>query len=100
LEKQSLVAAGHLAPLSQRRLSAPNSKPFYLVHGLHHWSPTNTTEATLRHVKATLNPYNRQTNYMLYLAEYMFWQKCKATESDPLMTFMVTVKDTDWSNSE
>jgi hypothetical protein len=61
---------------------------------------TNTTEATWRHVKATLNPYNRQTDYILCLAEYMFRQKCKAIESDPFTTFMEIVKDTDWANND
>jgi transposase-like protein len=37
---------------------------------------TNTLESTWRHVKASLNPYNRQSDYVLYFAEYMFRQKC------------------------
>ena len=41
--------------------------------------------------------YNCQT---VYLAEYMFRQKCKAMDTDPFTKFMEIVKDTDWTISE
>ena len=38
---------------------------------------TNTIESTWRHVKASLNAFNRQTDYILYLAEYILYLAAK-----------------------
>jgi hypothetical protein len=39
---------------------------------------TDTIDATWKHVKVILNAYNRQTNYIYCLAEYMFASLCRA----------------------
>jgi transposase-like protein len=44
---------------------------------------TNTIESTWRHVKATLHPYNRMSDYMYSLSEYMFRKKCTSEGRDP-----------------
>ena len=60
---------------------------------------TNTIEATWKHVKVLLSPYNRKANYVHFLAEYMFRQKCKAEEVDPFSKFVEIVATIDWSNN-
>ena len=37
------------------------------------------------HVKAILSPYNRKADYVYFLAEYMFRQKCEAEDVDPFL---------------
>jgi transposase-like protein len=49
---------------------------------------TNTIESTWKHVKALLSPYNRKADYVYFLAEYMFRQKCKAEDVDPFCKFV------------
>jgi hypothetical protein len=61
---------------------------------------TNTIECTWKHVKATLNPYNRKVAFEFFLADYMFQQKCKAEGIRPFCKFMEIVASRDWSNSE
>ena len=38
---------------------------------------THTIESTWRHVKAFLNPYNRQEDYIFHFAQYMFAAQCR-----------------------
>ena len=38
----------------------------------------NTIEITWRHVKAFLNPYNRQGDYIFHLVQYMFAARCRS----------------------
>jgi hypothetical protein len=61
---------------------------------------TNTIESTWKRVKVSLSPYNRKTDYVLFLAEYMFRQKCKAEDVDPFCKFMDIVAAIDWSNTD
>jgi len=61
---------------------------------------TNTIESTWKHVKVLLSPYNRKEDYVFFLAEYMFRQKCKAENVDPFCKFMDIVATTDWSNTD
>jgi len=61
---------------------------------------TNTIESTWKHVKVLLNPYNRKADYVYFLAEYMFRQKCKAEDVDPFCKFMDIVATIDWSNTD
>jgi transposase-like protein len=56
---------------------------------------TNTTESTWRHVKAFLNPYNRQADYIYSLAQYMFQGRCRALGVDEFTAFMEIASDTD-----
>jgi transposase-like protein len=58
---------------------------------------TNTIESTWRHVKAFLNPYNRQTDYVYTLAEYMFHARCRAQGVDAFNAFIKLAADIDWS---
>jgi transposase-like protein len=58
---------------------------------------TNTIEGTWRHVKAYLNPYNRERDYIYCLAHYMFEAKCRADNVDPFTNFIHIVATTDWS---
>ena len=57
------------------------------------------SEATWKHVKVLLSLYNGKANYVHFLAEYMFRQKCKAEESDPFSKFVEIVATIDWSNN-
>jgi transposase-like protein len=61
---------------------------------------TNTIEATWKHVKAAMNPYNRNVAYGYFLADYMFRKKCKAEDIHPFCKFMEIVASRDWSNTE
>jgi hypothetical protein len=61
---------------------------------------TNTMAGTWKHIKGLLNRYNRKANYVHFLAEYMFRQKCKAVEVDPFCKFVETVATIDWNNSD
>jgi len=60
---------------------------------------TNTIESTWRHVKASLNPYNRKGEvcYIGALAEFMFRRRCKAEDVQPFCKFMEIVAAIDWS---
>jgi hypothetical protein len=58
---------------------------------------TSTIESTWRHVKAFLNPYNRQTDYMHTLAEYTFHARCREQGVDAFNAFIKSAADTDWS---
>ena len=60
---------------------------------------TNTIESTWKHVKAILSPYNRKADYVYFLAEYTFRQKCKAEDVDPFCKFIEIVASIDWSNT-
>jgi hypothetical protein len=61
---------------------------------------TNTIESTWKHVKATLNPYNRRVPYDFFLADYTFRQKCKAEGIRQFCKFMEIVESRDWSNTK
>ena len=52
---------------------------------------TDTIESTWKHVKAILSLYNRKADYVFFLAEYMFRQKCKAEDVDPFCKFIEIV---------
>jgi hypothetical protein len=56
-----------------------NHSTFVETIGTH----TNTTESTWKHVKVSLNPYNRRGDYIYILAQYMFQQRCKAEDIEP-----------------
>jgi hypothetical protein len=58
---------------------------------------TNTIESTWRHVKAFPSPYNRQTDYVYTLAEYMFHARCRALGVDAFSALIKLAADTDWS---
>jgi hypothetical protein len=59
---------------------------------------TNTTESTWKHVQASLSLYNHKADYIYYLAEYKFRQKCKTQDVDPFCKFDA-VTTIDWSNT-
>ena len=61
---------------------------------------TNIIESNWKHVKVLLSPYNRKADYVYFLDEYMFRQKCKAEDIDPFCKFMDTVATIDWSNTD
>jgi len=61
---------------------------------------TNTTESTWKQVKVLLTPYNCKADYVYTLAEYMFWQRCKAEDVEPFCKFNEIVATTDWSNND
>jgi transposase-like protein len=61
---------------------------------------TNTIESTWKHVKATMNPYNRKVSYEYLVADYVFRRKCKAEDIHTFCKFMETVASRDWSNTE
>ena len=60
---------------------------------------TNTIESTCKHVKAILSPYNRKADYVYFLAEHTFGQKCKAEDVDRFCKFFEIVASIDWSNT-
>jgi hypothetical protein len=49
---------------------------------------TYTTESYCRHLKAYLNPYNRQADYIYEIAHYMFAARCKAQKVDQFTKFL------------
>jgi hypothetical protein len=59
---------------------------------------TNTIESTWRHVKAFLNPFNRQADYIDSLAHYMFQAKCRELGVGQFTAFIKIAADTDWSD--
>ena len=83
----SSVTAGCQAGLSKegfKHMTVNHSLCFIDPTGAH----TNTIDSTWKHVKATLSPYNRQSDYVVYLSEYMFRQKCKSKTIYPFVAFM------------
>jgi hypothetical protein len=58
---------------------------------------TNTIESTWCHVKAFLNPYSRQFDYIYSLAHYMLQARCRALGFDQFTAFIKIAADTDWS---
>ena len=56
----------------------------------------HTIESTWRQMKAALHLYNRKTDYIFALADFMFRKKCKAEGCDPFSKFITIVGDTDW----
>jgi hypothetical protein len=60
---------------------------------------TNTIECQWRHLKASLNPYNRQTDYIYQMAHYMFAARCRAQNIDQFTEFLHLVASTDCSTS-
>jgi len=61
---------------------------------------TNTIESTWKQVKVLLSPYSRKVDYIYTLAEYMFWQRCKAEDVEQFCKFIEIVATTDWSNND
>jgi transposase-like protein len=59
---------------------------------------TNTVESMWRAVKQFLRPYNKQEDYDLHLAHYMFAARYKATGIPPFNQFLAIVASTDWAN--
>jgi hypothetical protein len=60
---------------------------------------TNTNESTWKHVKVSLNPYDRRGDYIYILAQYMFRQRCKAEDVEPFCKF-IEIVTIDWSDTE
>jgi hypothetical protein len=58
---------------------------------------TNTILATWKHVKVSLNFYNRQTNYIYYLSDYMLACLCRARAIEPFTMFLHVIRQTDRS---
>jgi hypothetical protein len=50
-----------------------------------------------KHVKVFLNAYNRQTNYIYYISNYMFACLCRARAINPFTTFLHVIRQIDWS---
>jgi transposase-like protein len=65
------------------------------VSGAH----TNTIESHWRHLKATLNPYNRRSSYLFQMAHYVFAARCRAANIDPFSHFLHLIASTDWSSA-
>jgi len=63
------------------------------------WAHTNTMKSIWKQVKTLLSPYGHKADYVYFLAEYMFRQKCKAEDVDPFCKFIQVVATTDWSNT-
>jgi hypothetical protein len=63
----------------------------------HTGAHTNTIEGTWTHVKIFLNAYNRKTNYIYSLSEYMFESLCAARAIDPFTMFLGVITHVDWS---
>ena len=61
---------------------------------------TNTIDSTWKQVKVLLSPYKCKADYVYFLAEYMFGQKCKAEDVDPFCKFTDIVATIDWSNTD
>ena len=54
---------------------------------------TNTIEGTWRHVKASLPEYNRQTDFTVYLADYMFRKYFTAQKKDIVNAFIDIIRN-------
>jgi hypothetical protein len=63
----------------------------------HTGAHTNTIERTWKHVKVFLNAYNRKTNYIYSLSEYIFASLCAARATDPFTMFLDVITHVDWS---
>jgi len=61
---------------------------------------TNMIESTWKQIKALLSPYNLKADYVYFLAECMFRQKCKAEDVDPFCKFIQIVAAVDWGNTD
>jgi hypothetical protein len=57
----------------------------------------DTTAVTWKHVKVALNPYNQQTQYVYYLAEYMFNTLCQPHAVNQFTLFTDTVISVSWA---
>jgi hypothetical protein len=51
-------------------------------------------------MKASLSPHTHKADYIHFLAEYMFRQKCKAAVIETFCKFIKVVHTTDWSNTD
>jgi hypothetical protein len=58
---------------------------------------TNTIQSQWRHLKASLNPYNRLSEYIYVMAHYMFAARCRAENVDAFTLFLRFVASTDWA---
>ena len=56
-----------------------------------------TIESTWRHLKAFLNPYNGQGDYIFHLPQYMFAARCRSRNVNQSTSFHHIVADPDWS---
>jgi transposase-like protein len=63
----------------------------------HTGAHTNTIQCHWRHLKTSLNDYNRQPDYIYKMAHYMFAARCKAENVDQFTKFLHLVANTDWS---
>jgi hypothetical protein len=48
-------------------------------------------------LKASLNPYNRLSQYIYVMADYMFAARCRAENVDAFTLFLLLVASTDWA---
>jgi len=64
------------------------------------WVHTSTMESTWKQVKALLRPYNHREDYVVFLADYMFRQKCKAEDLYLLCKFIQIVATVYWSHTK
>jgi len=46
------------------------------------------TRDSINHRRPTFCPYNQKADYVYFLAEYMFRQKCKAEDLGPFCKFI------------
>jgi hypothetical protein len=60
----------------------------------HTGAHTNTIEGTWKHVKVFLNAYNRKTNYIYSLSEYMFASLCAERATDLFTMFLDVITHT------
>ena len=58
------------------------------------------TRDSINHRRPTFCPYNQKADYVYFLAQYMFRQKCKAEDVDPFCKFIQIVATVDWSNTD
>jgi hypothetical protein len=55
---------------------------------------TNTIECQWRHLKASLHPYNRLSEYIYVMADYMFAARCRAENVDAFTLFISSRRQT------
>jgi hypothetical protein len=56
-----------------------------------------TIDSQWKHLKASLNPYNRLSDYIYETAHYMFAARCRTETVDAFTLFLRLVASTDWA---
>lgn len=85
------------------RLSKENYEHLRVNHSIHFKDPetgahTNLIECTWRHFDHSLPGYNRQGEFVGYIAWFMFRRICDAQNVDPFCKFLEIIRDINWAD--